>query len=342
MNALIEIIYLGGVYDQLNLPSLASMEYACRRIQVIVDAYATPGKAPNWEMARYLSGQADGVNAVSRELRGWAVKHAKEDADIQTARSRARGTLPTAEEVEDAQAEGALPDPGRGQGGRRGARGHRARPAPGWQMSVDGGGEFWPDPAAGVTGPGGASAPPSKGTRQLFPLPWPDPAVCPRRLLGQVREAVSSLNFLAGFTREDVPSWELAGDIHREVHARVEGLVRRARGARAETPSPQECYRELLRGRAGYDFDAAGVTLAPFHKDRVSLPEDLTHSPFVADLLDAADRSLLEVAAEPLLRPAHEVEELLRHAPRAPTRTLPSAGDDVPTPSSPSGWAGSA
>ena len=125
MNTLIEIIYLGGVYDQLNLPSLASMEYACRRVQVIVDAYGTPGKAPNWEMARYLSGQADGVNAVSRELRGWAAKHAKEDADIQAARTRARGgaVLPTAEEVDDAQPEGALPDPARGRGRRRGGRG---------------------------------------------------------------------------------------------------------------------------------------------------------------------------------------------------------------------------
>ena len=173
-------------------------------------------------------------------------------------------------------------------------------------------------------------------------MPWPDPAVCPRRLLGQVREAVSSLNFLAGITREGIPSHELAGGMHWAVHARMEGLARRARGARAETPSPQECYRELLRGRAGYDFDAAGVTLAPFHKDRVSLPEDLTHSPFVADLLDAAGRSLLEVAAEPLLRPADEVGELLRYATRAPTRAPRSAGVDVSTPSLSSAWAGSA
>ena len=101
------------------------MEYACRRVQVIVDAYGTPGKAPNWEMARYLSGQADGVNAVSRELRGWAVKHAKEDADIQAARARAKGvvTLPAAEEVDDAQAEVVLPDPARGRGRQRGGRG---------------------------------------------------------------------------------------------------------------------------------------------------------------------------------------------------------------------------
>ena len=42
----------------------------------------------------------------------------------------------------------------------------------------------------------------------------------------------------------------------------------------------------LMRGRAGYGSDLAGEALAPFHKDRVSLPGVLGASPNIADLLD--------------------------------------------------------
>ena len=40
MRCLVDIVYLAGCYDQLNLPVLASVETACRRIQAIVEAYS--------------------------------------------------------------------------------------------------------------------------------------------------------------------------------------------------------------------------------------------------------------------------------------------------------------
>eukprot|EP00974_Lingulodinium_polyedra_P055847 5371192-Lingulodinium_polyedra.AAC.1 len=49
-----------------------------------------PGEAPNWEMARFLSGRTDTIDGVSRELRAWAVRHAKEEVDISAARQRGR------------------------------------------------------------------------------------------------------------------------------------------------------------------------------------------------------------------------------------------------------------
>lgn len=40
LRTLIEVIHLGGVYDQLNLASLASFESAAQRVHSIVDAYS--------------------------------------------------------------------------------------------------------------------------------------------------------------------------------------------------------------------------------------------------------------------------------------------------------------
>jgi len=172
--------------------------------------------------------------------------------------------------------------------------------------------------ASNTKSPGGAAAPPSRGSRQIFPLPAVDRERFSEEMAEYMCEAVSALNFLAGFTEADVPPAEAAEEVHAEVLARVEGLVQRAQRARAGAPSPQEAFRDLMRGRAGYDLDLTGVTLAPFHTDHVSLPEDLSGSPYITDLLGEGDRQLLEVAAEPLLRSADDAEEHLKYAPDRP------------------------
>ena len=46
MRTLIEAIYLGGCYDQLNLPSLAAFEAIGRRLQTITEAYAASLAVP--------------------------------------------------------------------------------------------------------------------------------------------------------------------------------------------------------------------------------------------------------------------------------------------------------
>jgi len=110
VRALVKCLMWGATYDQLNLPALASMEVVARRLQQIMDAYAKPGAPPNWEFARYLGGQQDLADGVSRPLRAWAVRTAKDDADI--AAARVRGIT--------ARAPGARPD---GQGGGAGGSG---------------------------------------------------------------------------------------------------------------------------------------------------------------------------------------------------------------------------
>ena len=135
MTTLIDALYYGGSYDQLNMSACASFEVICRRVQTITDAYSAPGKPPNWEMAKYLSGRTDALDGISRELRSWAFRHAKEDADILAARNRARGSgggapAAGAEEVDDAVADGGLPGGKRGRGRGRDGRGGRGRGLP--------------------------------------------------------------------------------------------------------------------------------------------------------------------------------------------------------------------
>ena len=50
-------------------------------------------------------------------------------------------------------------------------------------------------------------------------------------------------------------------------------------------PSPQECFRTLLRGRGLYD-DPGHVNLAPYQSDAVSLPSQLRDAPMLEDLVD--------------------------------------------------------
>ena len=97
LRALIEIIYLGGSYDQLNLPSLASFEAASRRVQTIVEAFASGSAAgPEWGHARLFTGSFSPDDLVSPELRAWAAKRGKEGtADCKT-ENEGRSSGPTA------------------------------------------------------------------------------------------------------------------------------------------------------------------------------------------------------------------------------------------------------
>ena len=53
LETLTEVLLLGGTCDQLKMPSLMSFEKVCRRVQLIVEAFAEVGQAPSWKMARY-------------------------------------------------------------------------------------------------------------------------------------------------------------------------------------------------------------------------------------------------------------------------------------------------
>lgn len=114
LRTLIEILYLGGVYDQLNMASLSSFESAARRIQSIVDAYASgTSGAPDWGAARIISGYKGPDDAVSPTLRTWAAKKGKEEVELAQARTKIReakkGLLGIEEAAATAVADGVLP-----------------------------------------------------------------------------------------------------------------------------------------------------------------------------------------------------------------------------------------
>ena len=117
LRTLIEIFYLGGVYDQLNMASLASFEAASRRIQSIVDAYSAGSSAsPDWGAARIISGYRGPDDAVSPTLRSWAARKGKEEVELAQARAKIRetrkGLLTTEDSAADAVASGSLPGGG--------------------------------------------------------------------------------------------------------------------------------------------------------------------------------------------------------------------------------------
>eukprot|EP00959_Pyramimonas_sp_CCMP1952_P394542 8266790-Pyramimonas_sp.AAC.1 len=56
LTCLVAMMFYAPTLDQLNAPALASFEVLARRLQAILDAYKIPGRAPNWQMARFYSG----------------------------------------------------------------------------------------------------------------------------------------------------------------------------------------------------------------------------------------------------------------------------------------------
>ena len=59
MKTLIDVVYLAGTYDMINLGASAALEAVVRRIYIIVDAYSNPSK-PNWDNAKIYGGQEPG------------------------------------------------------------------------------------------------------------------------------------------------------------------------------------------------------------------------------------------------------------------------------------------
>ena len=89
LRVLTSAVEAAGSYDQLNIGALASVEILCRRVQAIADAHAIPGKV-DWSNGKFFTGTGDVGDAVTSSLRQWAARRAKDEADIESARDRAR------------------------------------------------------------------------------------------------------------------------------------------------------------------------------------------------------------------------------------------------------------
>ena len=90
LRVLVEILELGGSYDQLNIACLASFEFLCRRIQTIVDAHAINPQKPNYDAASFFSGIGRAVDGVAPELRAHAARRARDEAEVEKQRQKVR------------------------------------------------------------------------------------------------------------------------------------------------------------------------------------------------------------------------------------------------------------
>ena len=132
LRTLVDIVWLGGTYDQLNVASLASFESAVRRIQTIVEAFAnSAGGAPQWDHARLYTGHVTADDLVCPDLRTWAAKRGKEEVELQQARAKLKeakrlglGQAGSEETVEENPPGSS--GPGRGRGRGRSAKGLEA------------------------------------------------------------------------------------------------------------------------------------------------------------------------------------------------------------------------
>ena len=119
MTVLTDCLFFAGVYDQVNIGGLVSLEVIARRIQLIVDAYGNPMR-PNWDNAKFFSGHAGPEDAVSPQFRAWASRRAKDEAEVTLSRAKVR-------ELRGAPVHGAAAEEGAGDGNAQPAAGAGGR-----------------------------------------------------------------------------------------------------------------------------------------------------------------------------------------------------------------------
>lgn len=164
---------------------------------------------------------------------------------------------------------------------------------------------------------------PSRGCRDLFPLPLPPelpPSYTSQRHIAQrrdrrrkevevVRDAVKSLNWLHGTPGAD--TFE-ADNLQHEVLRRCFHLANlaAARPSDGPLPTPEATLRALLKGRGEYHTSTSPVAVAPFKLERISVPESLHGSPDAMSLLDPEARRYLGGEEHMLKENLEEVEDI--------------------------------
>ena len=136
LRVLVDILWYGGSYDQLNLGSLVCMEVAARRIQAVVDAYSAGGTgAPDWGNARLFTNYVGPEDIVSPQLRTWAARRGKEEVELHQARNRLKelkkgGGAAVMDEAAAAVADGNIAGGAVGRAERRRGKRTKALEAP--------------------------------------------------------------------------------------------------------------------------------------------------------------------------------------------------------------------
>ena len=126
LETLTEFIMLGGVYDELNMPSLMGFEEVSQRLQLIVEARVEVSQAPSWkwcdttmERRRSLTRRAQ---PCGRTGHGEQRKKLKSESQLQ-------GTGVSSMEVDGSNPVVEVGNGFSGHGGRGDARGSRGRGA---------------------------------------------------------------------------------------------------------------------------------------------------------------------------------------------------------------------
>ena len=161
---------------------------------------------------------------------------------------------------------------------------------------------------------------PTAGGDALFPLPYlPVPSVDgqgvhrrrARRRAARIREANESifgLNFLAGY---GPPPDQQAVEAKNSVQAAViDDILSLVDEGGDDVCSEEGSFREILRGRAGYDSDTtAQGSLAPYQPTLLAVPGDVSQAPFARDIVGPGARSYLN-GIKRMLRPDEQVRLL--------------------------------
>ena len=90
LRILAEVLEYAACYDQLNIGNLFCLELAARRWEAVVDAYATNAGKPNYDAVALFNPLGRSVDGVPGALRAHVAKKAKEEAEIEKQRVKAR------------------------------------------------------------------------------------------------------------------------------------------------------------------------------------------------------------------------------------------------------------
>lgn len=95
LRCLMDVLYLGVAFDQLNMPVLHSFETVARRVQSIVDAYAAGSSTPDWGNAKLFTGYVGPEDLVMPRLKTWAARHGKEEVELHQALTASHARAPS-------------------------------------------------------------------------------------------------------------------------------------------------------------------------------------------------------------------------------------------------------
>ena len=230
LSVVTNVFYQGGIYAQLNVGGLGSLEVVCRRIAMLVEALSQPHR-PNWAAARHL----EGAPMSEAGLRSNAMRRAKKDVDIQNAQHRSY-TRSSAANEDDKEVRDGKGEQERASGAcSLGARWMKLLDAA-WEMA-----RHLPQ----YTEPGdrpknSLSFSKQCQFRDLFPLRRDPQRNLPPRVetlrRHLVDDALSALNWLSG-KREPFPPalpslYDARGCVHRPCANSFRGLVQGLTGSR--------------------------------------------------------------------------------------------------------------